>query len=196
MICILNRVVQHVQVYASWWSTWSPWAVTWRFSKKRASYVWATSTKLSLCKVYIWCEVSLLSSRTCQFQPSTKFLIWKRWVAVEIKIDRERMTGTPQHSLHATVPHSAVWRVACKLNPCTQALRMGDERFLSNVFLTFFYFFLNVFYIYDSIYTHAYYIYKDILTRSLFPHKSYNNTIIFSLNASNYRTSKLNPILT
>ena len=44
------------------------------------------------------------------------------------------MTGTLQHSLHATVPRSAVWRVACKLNPCTQALRMGDERFLSNVF--------------------------------------------------------------
>jgi len=38
------------------------------------------------------------------------------------------MTGTPQHSLHATVPRSAVWRVACKLNPCTQALHMGDER--------------------------------------------------------------------
>ena len=63
------------------------------------------------------------------------------------------MTGTPQHSLHATVPRSAVWGVAYKLKPCTQALRMGDERFLSNVFerflfllrflrfLTFFYFF-------------------------------------------------------
>jgi len=46
------------------------------------------------------------------------------------------------------------------LNPCTQALRMGDERFLSNVFKRFFifitffngfYFFLNVFYIYALI---------------------------------------------
>jgi len=65
------------------------------------------------------------------------------------------MTGTPQHSLHATVPRSAVWRVACKLNPSTQALRMVDERFYPtfiNVFLfllrfyVFFkFFFLNVF---------------------------------------------------
>ena len=55
------------------------------------------------------------------------------------------MTGTPQHSLHATVPRSAVWRVACKLNPCTQALRMRDERFLSNVF----YFFSECFYLYE-----------------------------------------------
>jgi len=47
------------------------------------------------------------------------------------------MTGTPQHSLHATAPRSAVWRVACKLNPCTQALRIGDARFLSNVFFIF-----------------------------------------------------------
>jgi len=48
------------------------------------------------------------------------------------------MTGTPQHSLHATVSRSAaMWRVACKLNPCTLALRMGDERFLSNVFKRF-----------------------------------------------------------
>ena len=38
---------------------------------------------------------------------------------VEIETDRALMTGTPQHSLHATVPHRAVWRVACKLNPCT-----------------------------------------------------------------------------
>jgi len=37
---------------------------------------------------------------------------------VEIYTDRALMTGTPQHSLHATVPRSAVWRVACKLNPC------------------------------------------------------------------------------
>jgi len=59
---------------------------------------------------------------------------------VTIKTDRALMTGTPQHSLHAIVPRSAVWRVACKLNPCTQALRMGDERFLSNV--------LNVFHFY------------------------------------------------
>ena len=61
------------------------------------------------------------------------------------------MTGTPQHSLHATVPRSAVWRVACKLKPCTQALRMGDGRFLSkvlNVFKKFYYVFyvFNVFY--------------------------------------------------
>ena len=69
---------------------------------------------------------------------------------VEIKTDRALMTGTPQHSLHATVPRSAVWRVACKLNPCTQALQMGDERFLSNVFKRFYYVFtfLNVFYIF------------------------------------------------
>jgi len=37
---------------------------------------------------------------------------------VEIKTDRVLMTGTPQLSLHATVPRSAVWRVACKLNLC------------------------------------------------------------------------------
>ena len=59
---------------------------------------------------------------------------------VEIKTDRVLMTGTPQHSLHATVPRSAVWTVACKLNPCTQALRIGDEFFLSNVFKRFFIF--------------------------------------------------------
>ena len=64
---------------------------------------------------------------------------------VEIKTNRALMTGTPQQSLHATVPRSVVWRVACKLNPCTQALRMRDERFLSNVFKRFLYFFLNVF---------------------------------------------------
>ena len=86
----------------------------------------------------------------------------RSWL-VEIKTDRALMTCTPQHSLHATAPRSAVWRVACKLNPCTQALRMGDERFLSNVlkrflkFLLRFYvfnvfnFFLNVFYIYGFI---------------------------------------------
>jgi len=56
---------------------------------------------------------------------------------VEIKTNLALMTGTPQYSLHATMPRSAVWRVACKLNPCTQALRMGDERFLSNVFKCF-----------------------------------------------------------
>jgi len=64
---------------------------------------------------------------------------------VEIKTDRALMTGTPQHSLHATVPLSAVWRVACKLNPCTQALRMGDERFLFNVFKRFFKIFITFF---------------------------------------------------
>jgi len=66
------------------------------------------------------------------------------------------MTGTPQHSLHATVPRSAVWRVTCKLNPCTQALRMGDERFLSNVFKRFFIFitFFNVFYFFSERFLH------------------------------------------
>jgi len=64
-----------------------------------------------------------------------------RPLVVEIKTDRALMTGTPKHSLHANVLRSAVWSVACKLNPCTQALRMGDERFLSNVFKRFFNFY-------------------------------------------------------
>ena len=62
---------------------------------------------------------------------------------VKIKTDRALMTGTPQHSLHATMPRSALCKVACKLNPCTQALRMGDERFLSIVFKRFFLFLLR-----------------------------------------------------
>ena len=78
---------------------------------------------------------------------------------VEIKTDRALMTGrTPQHSLHATVLRIAVWRVACKLNLCTQILRMGDERFLSNVFKLFFYLyyfftFFNVFYFFLNVFT-------------------------------------------
>jgi len=61
----------------------------------------------------------------------------RSWL-VEIKTNRALMTGTPQHSLHATVPRSAaVWRVACKLNPCIQALRMAR-----------FFYFYYVFYIY------------------------------------------------
>ena len=50
------------------------------------------------------------------------------------------MTGTLQHSLHATVPRSAVWRVACKLNPCTQALRYVWEM---NVFYPTFFIFIT-----------------------------------------------------
>ena len=87
---------------------------------------------------------------------------------VKIKTDRALMTGTLQHSLHATVPRSAVWRVvilwlktkelyAASLSFCTEVLRVGDELFYPtflNVFkiyitflrcLTFLYFFLNVF---------------------------------------------------
>ena len=88
--------------------------------------------------------------------PRNRSSLTRTWL-VEIKTDHALMTGTSQHSLHATVPRSAMWRVAYKLNPCTLGLRMGDERFLSNVFFIFitfftffnvFYFFLNVFYIY------------------------------------------------
>ena len=70
------------------------------------------------------------------------------------------MTGTPQHSLHATVPRSAVWRVTCKLNPCNQALRMGDERFLSNVFKRFLFLlrFLTFFYFFSERFLHLWYL--------------------------------------
>ena len=70
------------------------------------------------------------------------------------------MTGTPQHSLHATVRRSAVWRVACKLNPCAQALRMGDERFYPT-FLNVFFKFLLRFYVFKSFlfFSERFYIY-------------------------------------
>ena len=109
----------------------------------------------------------------------------RSWL-VEIKTDRALMTGSPQHSLHATVPRSAVWRVACELNPCTQSLRMGDERFLSNVFIRFFIFitfftFFNVFYFFSErcyIYgRHEYQLPKcssDLHQRSYIVHSLYS----------------------
>ena len=91
-----------------------------------------------------------------RFRPTTNSRGCRPWL-VEIKTDRALMTGTPQHSLHVTVPRSAVWRVACKFN---HALK--HYIWEMNVFYpTFFYFynvfnvfnfFLNVFYIYDLHY--------------------------------------------
>lgn len=78
---IRKVTVRHVrQVYASGWSSWSPWAVTWRLSEKRAGCDRATATKLSVCEVYIWREVSILSSWTAGFPSPTICLTWNRLV--------------------------------------------------------------------------------------------------------------------
>jgi len=88
--------------------------------------------------------------------PSNRSLT-RPWL-VEITTNRALMTGTPQHSLHATVPRSAVWRVDCKLNPCTQALRMGDERFYPTFFNVFYFYyvftFFNVFIFFSERFLH------------------------------------------
>ena len=52
------------------------------------------------------------------------------------------MTGTPQHSLHATLPcPQRSVEGSLQVEPLhLSALRMGDERFLSNVFKRFYIF--------------------------------------------------------